>query len=225
MSIMIDRNLRIAVCISVGVHIFAMSAVMIVVPNDIGRNKSFTRVDFLGPILEKTAFDIMLESANPVVKTSYGWGMLPESPEDLGVSSPGRISFEQDLPAGFENSLDRAIIDALSDYKSVPDFFLDVRDERMNRLGWRAGERRIIYTSEQPYIMKGLYGDKEIIRIKVRALVSSRGEVKKTEPVTTTGYPQLDMLAAKYVRSWIFEAREEGVDEWVLLEVKLNTGD
>jgi hypothetical protein len=49
--------------------------------------------------------------------------------------------------------------------------------------------------------------------------------VKKAEPVTTTGYPKLDILAVKHVRGWIFEASGANEDEWIVVEVKLNTGD
>lgn len=206
-------------------HIFAMSAVMIVTPGNMDRKKGYTRVDFLGPILEKTAFDIMLESTNPVVKTSYSLGDLPFGFRDLKVPSPGRMSFEQEFPRHLEDSRDNVILDALIGYKTVPDFYLDVRDAMLNSQTWSPDQRKVVYTPDPPFIMKSLYGGKDFIDIRVRALVGPDGNVKKTEPVTTTGYPQLDSVAAKFVRSWIFEKKKAGGEEWIILEVVLDTKD
>jgi hypothetical protein len=215
---MIDRSLRIALGISLGVHIFAMSAVIIVVPDKIGRNKSFTRVDFLGPILEKTAFDIMLENATPAVETSYSLSDAPFDPDGLEVSSPGRVLFEPEFPLRPENSMDNAVMQALIGYKIMPDFYLDVIEEVPR-------QRSVIYAPEPPLVMKDLYGGKDVIEVKVRALVSPEGSVRKAEPVTTTGYPKLDILAVKYVRSWMFEASGSSEDKWIVLDVKLDTKD
>ncbi|MFQ5952430.1 MAG: hypothetical protein ACE5JK_03390 [Candidatus Omnitrophota bacterium] len=222
---MIDRNLRIAIGISLGVHIFVMSAVMIVTPDRMGRKKGYTRVDFLGPILEKTAFDIMLESANPVMKTSYGLGPLSFGVGRLKASPPGRMSLKQEFSQHLENRMDSSALEALEDYKTVPDFYLDVKagGSELWALGFE--KRKVIYTPEAPFIMRGLYGSKDEIHIKIKALVSSCGSVKKAEPVITTGYPQLDILATKYVRGWIFEPKGESGDEWIVLNVTLETGD
>jgi TonB family protein len=222
---MIGRSLRIAIGISLGMHIFAMSAVTIVTPENIGRIKGYPRVDFLGPILEKTAFDIMLESATPVVKTSYSWEPLPFESGYLKASSPGRITMAHGFPQHLESRMDNTIFPTLTGYKGVPDFFLDLKEETLRQEDLSAGERKIIYTPEPPFFVKGLYGGKETILVRVKALVSPEGNVKSTEPVTTSGYPQLDILATKFVRSWIFEPKKEGGDEWVVLEVILNTGE
>ena len=66
-----SRNFRIALLISLGIHIFCMSIITITNPVVREKMKSYSRVNFLGPLLRKTAFDIMLENANPVVRTTY----------------------------------------------------------------------------------------------------------------------------------------------------------
>ena len=121
---MSDRSLRIAFGISLGIHIFAMSAVMIVIPEKAGRKRSLTRVDFLGSILEKTAFDIMLQGTNPAVETSYSLGDTPFGYRDLQVSPPGRMSFKLEFPQHLENSMDSIILSTLTGYKIVPNFSL-----------------------------------------------------------------------------------------------------
>ncbi len=63
-------------------------------------------------------------------------------------------------------------------------------------------------------------------RVKVKVQIGRDGNVKHAEPLTTTGYPQLDMMASKYAKGWIFEPKEDVnvPDEWQVVEVVLNTG-
>ena len=68
----IGRNLRIALLISFGVHILAVSGVEIIAPEDFRKRPKYTRIDFLGSILKKTAFDIMLGNVDPLVNGTYG---------------------------------------------------------------------------------------------------------------------------------------------------------
>jgi len=62
--------------------------------------------------------------------------------------------------------------------------------------------------------------------MNVRILIDADGKVKKTEPVTTTGFPELDIIAFKFVKGWIFAPTESltGQDEWYVKEVVLNVG-
>lgn len=119
---MMSRNLRITLLISLGVHILAMSIVTIVAPEGAGRMRPYPRVDFLGPILRKTAFDIMIESINPVAKTTY-WDtdLMPQSAY-LEVAVSKREFTIQEFPQHLENSIDALVIDFLEDSKIVPDF-------------------------------------------------------------------------------------------------------
>ena len=227
---MISRALTIALIISLSVHVFAMSMVTIVTPEGRGRMKPYTRVDFLGPILKKTAFDIMLESVKPVFTTTYQvTGIVPQSGY-LKVVVPKRKANLQEMPKYFERSMDASIENFLTGDKVVPD--LDFGFNAFMEESWRDEVstdtiREVIYKPEAPLIMSGVYGDKSTFRVKVKVLISPRGNVKKTESVTTTGYPQLDITAFKFVKGWIFEPKEtaSGLDEWREVEVVLRVGD
>ena len=72
-----------------------------------------------------------------------------------------------------------------------------------------------------------MYGNEVMFRIKVRALVSKEGSGRNAEPVTTTGYPQLDIVAARFVRGWLFEpSADTGTyDVWQEVDVVLKAGD
>ena len=226
---MISRALTIALVISLGVHIFAMSMVTIVTPEGRGRMKPYTRVDFLGPILKKTAFDIMLENVKPVFTTTYQvTGIVPQSGY-LKVVVPKRKATLPEMPKYFERNMDSSIEGFLTGDKIVPD--LDFGFSTFTEESWKEGAstsimREVIYKPEAPLIMSGVYGDKDVFRVKVKVLISPSGNVKKTESVTTTGYPQLDITAFKFVKGWIFEPKEGAIgDEWQEVEVVLRAED
>jgi len=221
-----SRNFRIALMLSLGIHVFFMSAVVIVNPASSQKIKPYTNVDFLGPLLKKTAFDIMLESANPVVKTSYTHAPLVPPSGYLEAPAPERQAIVEEFSRYYLlEGPEPFVLDSLAAPKSVPEFLLKIeRDfyffEKEDR-----GERRLIYRPEPPAIIKGLYGDENIFTIRVSVLISAEGLVKVAEPVTASGHPQLDIVATKYVRSWIFEPKEEAGsdDEWHEVSVVLKT--
>lgn len=122
-----SRNFRMALMISIGVHIFFMSAVVIINPAAREKIGSLTRVDFLGPLLKKTAFDIMLESANPVVRTSYSHLPLDSRIEPLEAAPPQRRVLAEELSRYYlDESAEVSILHFLADAKTIPAFLLNV---------------------------------------------------------------------------------------------------
>jgi hypothetical protein len=230
---MIGRNLRIALLISLGVHIVGMSAVTIIAPDDFKKARPYTRVDFLGPILKKTAFDIMLENISPAAITTYRYMFLSPRSGDLKIAIPKRKSTIQEFPEYLENSMDALVMDFLESSKSVPDFGLDLGMNNFMLGKWGnedvkgTNERNVIYRPEAPSIMRALYGDEDTFKIRVKVLIGRDGNIKKVEPLTTTGYPRLDITASKFVRGWIFEPSKDAIaaDEWQEVDVILNTRD
>ena len=68
---MFNRSMGIAFLVALSIHVLCMSAVTIINPKYDGRMKAYTRVDFLGSILRKTAFDIMLEDTGRPLFGAY----------------------------------------------------------------------------------------------------------------------------------------------------------
>lgn len=230
---LISRTLRTALLVSVGVHLAGMSAVTIIAPEGFGRMQPFTQVDFLGPILEKTAFDIMIEGADPVFSARYG----DDVDEDmtsvyLKVETPKRDFPGPRFPGYFDIVPGRGILDFLSGTKTMPDILLSSHVSGPGSPGQvvsrrkAAFSRKVVHRPAQPLVMRGLYGNETGYFIKVRALADRQGKVKLVEPLTTTGYPGLDLEAAEYVKTWLFEPAGEGVqgEEWVEVELFLETG-
>ena len=227
-----NRGLRIALLISIGLHVFFMSAVTIINPAAREKIKTYTRVAFLGPLLEKTAFDIMLEAASPVMVTTYN--MVPSAgagyKERLKAAPPGRhaarTSFWKSSP-DTETKIEVSIRDFFVDLKSVPDFLLTLSLNNDYYLydrvpGW---ERKVVYKPAPPVVIEGLYGDTGAYKIVVVVTVGADGSVKRAEPLTTSGYPQLDIAASKFAEGWIFEPRSDAFagDEQREIEILLHT--
>ena len=230
---MISRDLKMALLVSLGVHILGMSAVTIITLEGMKRTRPYTRVDFLGPILRKTAFDIMLENANPVVRTTYRYTVLPPRTEYLEAVAPKRESAVQEFPRNLEMRMDTPVLDFLTGPKTAPEAAMDLTADDLatgRQVADKtevAGERKVIYRPDAPFIMRGLHGDKETFRGRARVLIDKSGKVKKAELLTTTGYPELDIMFFKFVRGWIFEPKADmaGEDEWCEMEVVLSAGD
>ncbi|MBD3380473.1 MAG: hypothetical protein GF408_08450 [Candidatus Omnitrophica bacterium] len=229
----ISRTLRTAILISVGVHLAGMSAVEIITPEGLERIKPFTQVDFLGPILKKTAFEIMIEHSEPGFSTAYGEFSAAPAGGYLKVATPRRKFSVERYPGYFGISPAAGVFDFLSGSKSLPDMMLSrpmLGEPAVPRTGPLSGgssaERQVVHRPEQPNLLRGLYGNEAGFAVRFRVLVDRAGNVKMAEPLTTTGFPQLDLKAAEYVKSWIFAPANttEPGEEWVEVEVLLETG-
>ncbi len=221
-----NRNFRIALMMSMGIHVFFMSAVVIVNPAPRQKIKPYINVDFLGPLLKKTAFDIMLESANPVVKTNYTHAPLVPASGYLEAPAPERQALAEEFSRYYLlKDPEPLVLNSLAAPKSVPEFLLRFESDLYFLAKEDRGERRLIYKPAPTVFMKGFCGVENAFTIKVRVLISAEGLVKVAEPLTASGHPQLDMIATKYVRSWIFEPKDEAGsdDEWHELNVVLKT--
>ena len=228
---MFNRDLGIALLISISIHVLVMSSVVITTPEDPGRKRPYSRVDFLGPILHKTAFDIMLENVNPAVMTTYRSSFRIPKNVYLNAVAPRRNFGRRALPELLEKDMDRSIMNLLVENKEVPELYADLNGAAQFPGLWDTSAdeegtyRKVIYKPEQPFIIRGHYGDKEVFRMRMRVSISPDGKVYAAEPLTTTGYAQLDMFASKYVKSWLFDPRKapgnlhEGHEVNVLLKV------
>lgn len=230
---MISRNLRIALVVSIAIHIAAMSAVKIITPEGMERIKPFTQVDFLGPILRKTAFDIMIENVTPLMKTDYSGEGRNLATSYLKVNAPRiepRVFGAASYGEMFANPGSGWLLPA---DKTVPSFLLDnplygmLPDSTALLQSKGTGfSRDVVYKPEPPLLLKGLYGQQEAFSMKVRIMVDEAGTVKLVEPLTTTGFPQIDIAVAKYVKKWMF-APKSGLEngyEWIEQVVVIRAG-
>lgn len=216
---MMNKSFGIALSIALGLHILVMAAVGIKSYEAPGRSRPYTTIDFLGPILGKTAFDMMLGHNSSRDNIIYSGDLVDR--RKLVVTVPEKALGARAFSPDREKNMDASILGSLAGEKAAPD--METRAS-----SWAAKEERgVMYKPEAPLIMKEPYGDKTSFRIRIKALVDREGRVLKTEPVTTTGYPQLDMAAGKFVEKWIYEPAKGGTsnDEWHEEDVVLKAGN
>ncbi len=217
-----NRNIIIAVLVSLAVHVFFMTAVILVNPAMGMKIKAYTEVDFLGPLLKKTAFDIMLENASPLLRTSYSRRRDPSLPDLLKAVSPKRhIWREYELQDQGVREDDR-VNDYLADKKTIPGFLLKTIEGRGTRAEGRVEGRLVMH---KPVMLKtdlNRFGDEDLYTFKAKVLVSAEGSVRSIVPATTTGDPQIDQKLVEYVKKWIFEPEKgSDADSWEDIAIEM----
>ncbi|MDP8298445.1 MAG: hypothetical protein P9L88_00865, partial [Candidatus Tantalella remota] len=172
-----SRNFNIALIASVALHIFWMSAVVIINPAAMEKVKPYTSVNFLGPLLNKTAFDIMLEGIDPVISTTYAHVPIQTSHNYLRAEAPKRRLPAEELSRHNVAVSDRFLAYFLAADKSIPDFLFQTREfsDAGYRLSGDKKDRKIIYRPTPPVLIPGMYGFGDVLHIKVRSLVSREG--------------------------------------------------
>ncbi|MFH1836507.1 MAG: hypothetical protein ABH862_00140 [Candidatus Omnitrophota bacterium] len=222
---MINRNLGIAFLIALSVHVLGMSAVSIVPPQDGGRMYPYTRIDFLGSILRKAAFDIMLEDTGNVPLGSYDETLVDVESlyldEGLTRIDPADYSSLE----RFDSVLDILLSEFLTGKKIAPNIvrIADTfkKDGKVSRGNDPYADRNVRYRPQKPYLDDKLYGKEKEYRVVVRMVIDQDGKVKKTEPVSTTGLPEIDNLATEFAKEWIFEPDTQGRFEDQILEAEI----
>jgi hypothetical protein len=172
-----------------------------------------------------------LEGADPLLTGMNSDLTLPGEESHLEVTVSRAEPDVRNFPAQLEKRMDDFLADFLTGLKTAPGDHSPLGRSSSGDGGRhvRGGgeERKVIYRPEQPVIAGSYYGRKEVFRIKVAVVISPGGQVKKAEPVNTTGDIDVDMTAAEFVQGWIFEPKNYGVstDQEQEVEVLLTTGE
>jgi hypothetical protein len=228
---MFNRNFLIAVLFSFAVHMAWITVIGVKTPSSLCRDRIYTQIEFLGPILGKTTFDIMIERSDPY-NVSY------RSTEQAFAETMLNVDNEkEDLGEGIEvPSYDRysggRVYKSLSSVKSVPDVLLEKNYIEKAGSGVGSAEdgyrRDVVFRPEEPYIRKGDHGQGEIFAARFNVLVSSSGKVKLADMFVSTGYSEVDAAAIEYVEGWLFEPAAFGPyaqDEWLVVDVAIRASE
>ncbi|MBF0215644.1 MAG: hypothetical protein HQL30_01470 [Candidatus Omnitrophica bacterium] len=215
-----NRDILVAVAVSAAIHLFGMSMVHIINPSLKTEIRPFTKVSYLGPLLNKTAFDIMLESKAQIFKTQYNYlENAPAEVLDLKARSPER-RVQEEIKTDLDPGNSEVINDFLSGNKIIPYFMLDSPAPKVDNNIPGA----FVYKPEDLGAVKDLISNETIPKIRVKVLVAADGKIKNSEPMTTTGNPELDHVILRYVNNWVFEPSQAGKDDYKEIDILLNRG-
>ncbi|MBN1354067.1 MAG: hypothetical protein JW994_05330, partial [Candidatus Omnitrophica bacterium] len=115
-----DRDFNMAIAFSTMWHLFWISAIGIVIPPSVQPNNVYQEVDFLGPILEKTAFDILSEKATVHTETLYAKTALFVDKVYLKPKGPERKVMKKFMPSSFRERFTFSLKEYIKDAKEIP---------------------------------------------------------------------------------------------------------
>ncbi len=194
-------------------HMFCLFTVVIVVtPVTAGKGK-FSKINFIGAILDKDTFGYY--------KQKRGFSRRDEKyiVRKLSEENNAAIPFgeRRSRLAGLESNIDRpytnSITEIIKERKVLPlDIPLPI--EKMSlayspEVKSEAAGRQILFKPTPPTISRTFQVGKtplkgESFEIKLRFLVSPQGKVIFIEKMKSCGYPDIDLIAVRYIKKWQF---------------------
>lgn len=211
-------------------HVMWLSLIGIVAGPDIKAQEKFTEVSFLGPILEKTAFEMMVEESHPKSETLYRTSMIVKSEAHLDVKGPDRSVKKNaisELAKGETYLKDEKYA---SNKNPAPYFikgksiFYHIGEKGLNKfIEGPAKRRTIISKPPLPHFPKVSFVAEENFVLKFKFILSNDGNIEFLEPVVSSGYPKIDMQCAKYIKLWKFEPMGEDNEEkeWGIITLNI----
>jgi len=223
-----DRVFNISFLVSVFWHLFWISIVTIISVPTGASLADYSKVSFLGPILEKTAFELMLEESPLRAETIYMKPVIPQYTFDVDIAKADTGFFkpasEMSEPVMFRSSfLD--IID--EDKTTLPYFYKEVYSVSLKKDVARSplGHRAVAFKPDRlPKIPIWIAQDKESFKIELEFAVSATGAVERVTPVVSSGHPKIDMIGMNYLKGWRFaplKDSEEKLDQTGRIEIEL----
>jgi len=220
-----NRNLNISFLFSLALHLISMSGVYIIIKPTVRLQDTYTNVNFLGPILEKTAFDIMVEDAAPNVETFYNTSTITESEEHLEIRGPEKMIRKSILPEDKKTEIDIGKKEEkfIAEDRNVY-YHLDYKSLDHLMEGPAKG-RAVFFKPQFPHLAESMYVDEKYFVTRLRFVLSREGNVEFVEPVISSGYPNIDMECVKYLKQWRFSPKsgDEDQKDWGIITLDLKT--
>ncbi|MFH1380611.1 MAG: energy transducer TonB [Candidatus Omnitrophota bacterium] len=216
-------------------HLFWISAVIIIVTPTVQPSTMYQEVGFLGPILEKTAFDLMVDEVMPQAETLYARGATFVDKIYLKPKGPKRRILKKSIPKTETENFSFVLEKYIKGAKEIPLYVSEkikmiyaTPEPEINPLAVQgpAGKREIIFKPRPPVAPKGIYGETDKYTIKLKFFVSNKGIVRDVEPVVSSGYPEIDMKAVTFLKNWRFSslsAAKRDTLTWGAVTIKIDT--
>ena len=234
-----SRYMSIAIIVSVVWHLFWLFGITIVDNRYGAVEKTEAKISFLGPLLDKTFFEMMIvrqQSHYAELKKDF---YIPNtfSTKELRLKRPEKGPSRQMHAININKEVRRSIREIISGMKARP-FYDFTPYEEMPKVSERSYEiagpaqgRALVFVPAKPLVEKMAESGKvgrEKFTTEVRFFVSSDGKVVMAEPMVSCGYPDVDIIAVRFVKNWVFSpalgADEPINDRSVWGQVKITLG-
>ena len=112
--------------------------------------------------------------------------------------------------------------------KNIKNFVSKSNDKQLLSLvEGPARKREIIFKPKAPVIPRGLYGDREDYRLELKFFVAQNGIVYDATPAISSGYPEIDLEAIRFLKRWRFTplsvTEGHSRDAWGVVTVMVRT--
>ena len=208
-----DRNLNIAIVISASCHLIGMLSITPVIISGNMKNTHGT-VSFLGSILERV---IAVPENSLTLEEDY----FIQNLERIATSNSGKISLvSPDVGSKSRASHpDKGSVSSNKDKGSVP--FFGLRQSKRERprvefsdvfIAGEAKDRMLLYKPDLPKVVvldSDFSLDHEVV---VRFRIHRYGFIENPECLMSSGSPEVDRAAIRYIRKWQFVPLDRKID-------------
>lgn len=194
-------------------HIFCFFAVTIIIaPVEIGQRK-LSDISFIGAILDKDSFHREFKDRHARSDIGHPKSNRFLSPAKEEITRPrlekyaGREHLLKVKPYKF------SIDEILEAEKMLPagikkELLLEPTDRDFTIEG-PAMERAVLFKPPSPDYQGLISTSREDVigeyyKVRLRIIIAADGEVKTVEKLTSSGYPEIDLSAIRYVKKWSF---------------------
>lgn len=219
----------IALAISFLWHIIAISAVNIVVLPCGYKMRELTAVSFLGPILEKTALDIMMANKPVAVRTEYedNVEILPDRRAWL-KEAPAPGATRMNIAKKSEERMGGLLRASFREAKEVPPFTRPLKElkravtQKEGEISGAAASREVFYRPETPRVPRSI-SDAAPFNMELKFSVSAQGDIREVIPVVSSGNADVDLIGIRYLKSWKFTPLGSGArnEQWGMARISL----
>lgn len=222
-----NKTFNIAFLISVSWHLVCMFCFTIVVLPIKFPMAKVSAISFLGPLLEKTAFELMLDRKAEPKKFLYGEPMRLGNTvlikgEEILLDKP---QFEGDFLARKDEKAGVSAHDLFGTFKIMPPLWPSsiggaqakdvlkplsvVRDNGRLTIEGPLADREILFEPEAPIIVKRVESNQDSFIVELKCAVSPGGKVEEAGLLASSGYPDIDLAAINYLKGFQFSSTRE----------------
>lgn len=225
-----DKILGISILLSTAWHLFWIFSVGIIITPTVETSNLYQEVNFLGPLLEKTAFDFMTEAAMPQSETLYATSSLFIENAYLRPRGPDRKIAKKTSHQSITDRFFLVLRKYFQSNKEAPPNMVEEANVRYNKkseikpsseIEGPAKYLNIVSKSRTPSVPRGLYGDSDEHIVKLKFFVSKNGIVRYVEPVISSGYTEIDFLAIRTLKKWRFAPKSDNKNVWGIISIKV----
>ena len=212
-----DRNLNIAIVISASCHLIGMLSIAPVIVSGNMENTHGT-VSFLGSILERV---IAVPENSLTLEEDY----FIQNLERIAISNPEKISLVSPDVGSKSTAAqpDKGRFTSNNNKGSVP--FFGLRQSKRERpraeffdvfIAGEAKDRMLLYKPDLPKVIvldSDFSLDHEVV---VRFRIHQHGFIENPECLMSSGSPEVDRAAIRYIRKWQFvplDSKRDGLQE------------